>query len=231
MGLSLRDMKPAYVFDLDGTLLDSAPDLNFALNVLMARENRRDIALGEMPLLIGKGVNKLIERAFERTGDAVDTDRLAGLHRDFLEIYLPHQTDRSRLYPGVVETLETLKAEGVRLAILTNKPQESANDLVVQFGLDRFFPIVYGGDRLDWLKPDARLFEAVLNELGGEGPAVMIGDSVTDVETGRNAGVPTILVGYGYSAEPPETLGADMLVTRFADVPAAAAILLEDSSG
>ncbi len=222
-------MTPSYVFDLDGTLVDSAPDLHFAINVLMARESRREIAPEEMRFLIGAGLNKLIERAFARTGDAVDPDRLEALNQDFLAIYTVHQTDRSRLYPGVVETLERLKQEGARLAILTNKPQISAEKLIAQFELTRFFPVVFGGGRRAYLKPDARLFAEVLAGLGATGPALMIGDSITDLETGRNAGVPVVMVSYGYSAEPPQTLGADALVDRFADIPAAAERLLKSA--
>ena len=227
LGLSLPAMTQSYVFDLDGTLVDTAPDLNFAINTLLTREGRREVALEEMKFLIGNGVGKLVERAFARTGASVDPERLKALIGDYVALYQAHQAERSRLYPGVVETLEKLEADDARLAVLTNKPHESATKLIAQFGLERFFPVVFGGGKRDWLKPDARLFFEVVAELGGEGPAVMIGDSLPDVETGRNAGVPVVLVTYGYCAVPPETLGADALVDRFADIPAAVERLIK----
>ncbi|MBU1175218.1 MAG: HAD-IA family hydrolase [Alphaproteobacteria bacterium] len=219
-------MTPAYVFDLDGTLVDTAPDLCFSLNVILRREGRREMDLAEMPLLIGNGVKKLIERAFVRGGIDLAPQRLDALYADFVGIYAVYIADRSRPFAGVVETLETLTAQGARLAVLTNKPHDSAVRLLDALDLARFFPVVFGGGRREYLKPDARLFEEVVRELGG-GPAVMVGDSRPDVETARNAGAPVVLVSFGYSVEPIGTLGADIVVDRFADVPAAVERLLK----
>ncbi len=219
-------MTPAFVFDLDGTLVDTAPDLCIAINALMRREGRREIAVDEMRHLVGNGVGKLVGRAFSRTGTAADPARLDRFVADFLALYGARRDEQSRPYPGVVDTLTKLRNQGVRLAVLTNKPQQSADRLIAALDLARFFGVVLGGGRRDYLKPDARLFAEVIAGLGHTGPAVMIGDSRPDVETARNAGVPAVLVSYGYSAEPPETLGADALVDRFADVPEAARRLL-----
>ena len=215
-------MTPAYVFDLDGTLIDTAPDLCAALNELMADEGRRAIALEEMPLLIGNGVGKLVARAFERTGAPLEPQRAEAVLGHFLPIYQRRQFDTSRPYPGVIETLEKLKSAGARLAVLTNKPHEAAVNMIAGFDLGRFFPVVYGGGKRAYLKPDARLFAEVVAELGGGGPAIMVGDSRPDIETARNAGAPSVLVSYGYSSEPANALGADAIVSRFADVPDAA---------
>lgn len=222
-------MTPAYVFDLDGTLVDTAPDLCTTINEILVREGRRAVALDEMRFLIGNGVRKLVERAFIRTGAAVEPAALDTLYKDFLSVYQSHQTDQSQPYPGVVETLDLLQAEGARLAVLTNKPHESAVRMIADLGLKRFFPVVCGGGKRAYLKPDARLFAEVLAELGGKGPAVMVGDSLPDLQTARNAGVPIVLVSYGYCTVPPETLGADALVDRFADIPAAAARLMKQA--
>ncbi len=219
-------MTPAYVFDLDGTLVDTAPDLNITINALLTREGRREIALEEIPLLVGNGVKKLIERAFLRTGAPIDPARIDSLYEDFLALYDANHSSHSRPYPGVIETLTRLQKTGARLAILTNKPQVSAEELIDTLDLARFFPVVYGGGKRAFLKPDARLFAEVMTDLGGDGPAVMVGDSLPDVQTARNAGVPMVLVSYGYSAVPPETLGADALVDRFDEIPAAAERLL-----
>lgn len=214
-------MKPAYIFDLDGTLVDTAPDLCFALNQVLAREGRREMALTEMPLLIGNGVRKLIERAFERAGLELAPGRLDSLYADFVGIYADHIADRSRPFAGVVETLKTLKSGNARMAVLTNKPHASALNLLDALDLKRFFPVVLGGGQRAYLKPDARLFHEVVDALGG-GPAVMVGDSRPDIEVARNAGAPSILVSFGYSSEPIATLGADIIIDRFEDVPEAA---------
>ncbi len=218
-------MTLAYVFDLDGTLIDTAPDLHFAINEILAGEGRRAIAPEEMRLLIGNGVRKLVERAFVRTGAPIAPERHDAVTEDFLARYMAHQSERSSVFPGVVETLERLQADGTRLAVLTNKPHDSAVKLIEQFDLKRFFPVIFGGGLRDYLKPDARLFAEVLAELGTDGPAVMVGDSLPDLQTGRNAGVPVVLVSFGYCTEPPETLGADAVVDSFADIPAAATAL------
>ena len=219
-------MTPAFIFDLDGTLVDTAPDLLDALNVLMAREGRRLIDPVEMRHLVGRGAKVLIEQAFIETGDPVDPSRVDGLLEAYIAQYGAHIADSSRAYPGVVETLEKLQSEGVRMAVLTNKPHVMAEALLPALGLDRFFTVVYGAGKKPYLKPDARLFADVLSDLGGAGPAVMVGDSITDVQTARNARVPVVLVSYGYTPEPAATLGADALVDHFADVPAAAKKLL-----
>lgn len=218
-------MTLAYVFDLDGTLIDTVPDLNVAINEIMAGEGRRAVAPEEMRFLIGNGVHNLVARAFARTGAPIAAERHDAVTAGFLATYMAHQTERSRLFPGVVETLERLQAEGAPLAVLTNKPQDSAVALLEQFDLTRFFPVIFGGGKRDYLKPDPRLFAEVLAELGTEGPAVMVGDSLPDLQTGRNAGVPVVLVRFGYCTEPPETLGADALVDAFADIPKAAEAL------
>jgi len=219
-------MTISYVFDLDGTLIDTAPDLNFAINEIMAGEGRRDIPLEEMRFLIGNGIRNLVARAFARTGAPIAPERHDAVTAAYLKTYMAHQTERSHLFPGVIETLERLQAADAPLAVLTNKPHDSAVELIEQFDLTRFFPVIFGGGRRDYLKPDPRLFAEVLAELGTEGPAVMVGDSRPDLETGRNAGVPVVLVSFGYCTEPPETLGADALVDRFADIPAAVAGLV-----
>ena len=218
-------MTLAYVFDLDGTLLDTAPDLNFAINQIMVAEGRRAIPPEEMRFLIGNGIRTLVARAFARTGSPIAPERHDAVTADYLRIYMAHQTERSHLFPGVIETLERLQADGAPLAVLTNKPQDSAIQLIEQFDLKRFFPVIFGGGKRDYLKPDPRLFAEVLAELGTKGPAVMVGDSRPDLETGRNAGVPVVLVSFGYCAEPPEALGADALVDAFTDIPAAAEAL------
>jgi phosphoglycolate phosphatase len=216
---------PALVFDLDGTLVDTAPDLMATTNTLLARDGRRTVDHADMRRLVGHGARNLISEAFKLTGAAVDPARLETLYDAFLKDYESHVAAASRPYPGVVETLEALQADGVRMGVLTNKPQGPSLLLLEALGLNRFFGTVCGGGKRPWLKPDPRLFAEVVAEIGGPG-AVMVGDSITDVETARAAGAPVILLSYGYTPEPASTLGADLVLDDFRQVPAAARCLL-----
>jgi len=215
-------MTPALVFDLDGTLVDTAPDLLGALNVILAGEGRRPVNLIDLRTLVGFGARTLLAEAFKMTGGPADPARLEDLREAFIAHYRDHIADDSRPFPGVVETLEAFKAEGTRMGVLTNKPQELSDLLILKLGLGEYFGAIFGQGRKPYTKPDARIFPDVVEVLGGPGAgALMIGDSVTDVQTARNAGAPVILVPYGYTPEPASTLGADTVVDRFADIPAA----------
>ena len=219
-------MAPAYIFSLDGTLIDSAPHICSAVNEILVGDGRTSIVTADIPFLIGNGSRVLLERAFAKTGTIPEADRFEPLYRDFMGAYARHQIQQSRPYPGVGKTLEELRHSGVRLAVLTNKPQELAEQLLAQLYLTKYFAVIYGGGKHPYLKPDPRLFAEILIEIGGRGPAVMIGDSLPDVELARNAKVPSILVSYGYCVDLPESLGADAIVDSFADIPAVADKLL-----
>ncbi len=220
-------MTPALVFDLDGTLVDTAPDLLVALNFVLVREGRRPVDLIDLRTLVGFGARTLLAEAFKMTGSPADPTRLEGLRDAFIVHYRDHIADGSRPFPGVVETLEAFQAEGARMGVLTNKPHELTDLLIRKLGLAKYFGAIFGQGRRPYTKPDARIFPDVLAELGGPGAgALMIGDSVTDVLTARNAGAPVILVPYGYTPEPASTLGADAVVDGFADIPAAVRRLL-----
>jgi len=211
---------PALIFDLDGTLVDTAPDLLAATNAVLAAERRPGVDPESLRHMVGHGARALIRQAFAATGLPVPDDDLPRLVDSFIAQYRRNIAGASRPFPGVPETLAALKAEGARLGVLTNKPQELTDLLLPVVGLDRFFGAVLGAGRLSFNKPDARTFEAVVKELGGRGAgAVMIGDSATDVATARNAGVEVILVGYGYTPEPARTLGADAVVEDFREIP------------
>ncbi|MBV8977376.1 MAG: HAD-IA family hydrolase [Alphaproteobacteria bacterium] len=218
-------MSPALVFDLDGTLVDTAPDLLGALNSVLVRERRRKVDLADLRHLVGFGARSMLAEAFRMTGDDADPDRLPELIDSFIAHYRSHIAAASRLFPGVEETLAALKAGGAKLGVLTNKPQELTDLLLPALRIDRFFGAIHGAGRYGYSKPDARVFHHVVDELG-HGAALMIGDSATDVATARAAGVPVILVSYGYTPEPAHTLGADAVVDSFDAIPAAAARLL-----
>ncbi|HUO99044.1 MAG TPA: HAD-IA family hydrolase [Rhizomicrobium sp.] len=220
-------MPPAFIFDLDGTLVDTAPDLLATMNTILSREGRPTLAPAELRLLVGRGARNLIGEAFRRTGAPADAAKLDALYDAFIADYGSHVAAASRPFPGVAETLERMKADGARMAVLTNKPHGPTKMLIEQLGLGRFFGVVAGQGWRPWLKPDPRLFEAVLSGIGGRsGGAVAIGDSITDVEMARAGDVPVILMSYGYTPEPAASLGADAVLDDFREVPAAARRLL-----
>jgi phosphoglycolate phosphatase len=211
---------PALIFDLDGTLVDTAPDLLAALNAVLRRQGRRAVNRTDLGHLVGHGARAMLNEAMKMTGAPAGADALPGLIGDFLAHYRTYIAAESRPFPGVAETLAGLAADGARLGVLTNKLQELTDLLLPAVNLERYFGAVLGAGRLSFNKPDARCFAAVVEELGGTGAgAVMIGDSATDVATARNAGVPVILVSYGYTSEPAATLGADAVVDDFTQIP------------
>lgn len=215
----------AVIFDLDGTLVDSAPDLASALNHLLASERRRALALEEVIGMIGDGARVLVERAFAATGaPASDLDRLTPL---FLALYEGHTADQTLAFPGVVETLQLLASADLRLAVCSNKPEGASRELLAALDLARYFDAVIGGDSLPGVrKPDPRMLMAALELLGADPQnAAMVGDNQNDVAAARAAGVPVIVRAGGYTRVPAHALGADLVIDEFRELPAALAQL------
>jgi len=211
---------PTLIFDLDGTLVDTAPDLLGALNAVLLREGRRPVDHADLRHLVGHGARVMLEEAFKMTGAAADAARLPGLIDDYIAHYRKHIAVASRPFPGVGATLSALAEQGSMLAVLTNKPQELTDLLLDALNLTPYFRAVYGAGRMSYTKPDARIFHDVVRDSGGVEPAIMIGDSITDVQTARAAGAKVILVSYGYTPEPAHTLGADAVTDDFTQIPA-----------
>ena len=219
-------MRPAYIFDLDGTLVDTAPDLLTATNAVLAGAGRPMVDPQTLRHMVGMGARSLILQAFAATGPALDEAELPSLFDAFIAHYRANIAAASRPFPGVVETLGELQAQA-RLAVLTNKPQELTDLLLPALGLDRYFAAIHGAGRLSVAKPDAAVFHHVMEELGEPaGPAIMIGDSATDVATARAAGVPVIVVSYGYTPTPARELGGDAVTDDFREIPTLARQLL-----
>jgi len=213
---------PALIFDLDGTLVDTAPDLLGAMNAVMASEGLPLIPPETLRHMVGFGARSLMEQAMEAAGRVLTPEELSPLVDAFMAHYHDHIADSSVLFPGVAETLTALKAQGARLAVLTNKPQYLADQLLPLIGIQDFFAEVYGAGRMDYVKPDARIFHDVVRDIGGHnGGAVMIGDSITDLKTAQAAKVPSILLSYGYTPIPVRDLGADIVLDDFASLPEA----------
>ena len=214
---------PTLIFDLDGTLVDTAPDLLAAANAVLAARDRPAIDPATLHHMIGFGARSLITQAFSATGEEARAEEMPALEAIFLDHYRAHLADFSRPFPGVEETLIRLKEHGAQMAVLTNKPHALAAPLLEQLDLLRFFPIVYGAGSRGYVKPDPRIFHDVVDELSGGkghgGRGVMIGDSVTDLQTARASDVPCILMSYGYTPVPAASLGADNVLDHFAHIP------------
>lgn len=218
---SLLMNSPALLFDLDGTLVDTAPDLLAALNAVLTSEGRRTVDPQTLRHMVGFGARSLIEQAMAATGERAAPERIQELVDGFIAYYRDHIADLSRPFPEVETTLSSLRQSGARLAVLTNKPQVLTVPILEALGLSRHFGAVCGAGRYDYHKPDARVVAHVLEELGGPGAgAVMIGDSAVDVATARAAGIPVILLSYGYTPEPAQRLGADAVADSFSALPA-----------
>jgi phosphoglycolate phosphatase len=201
----------AIIFDLDGTLVDSARGLQDATNALLAEEGLRAVSLDEIKAMVGDGAAKLVERAIATTGG--DTSRLPALVSRFLTIYEANASCHTEVYPSVAATLERLKHRGLLLAVVTNKPYGATADILDSLGLRGFFSVVVGGDTLPERKPHPAPILAALDRLGvGPEAALMVGDNYHDVQAARAAGVRAFAVTYGYSHKPHAELGADRLI-------------------
>lgn len=206
----------AVVFDLDGTLVETAPDLHAVLAELLEREGLQVPPLEAVRGMIGDGARTLIRRAHEWQGIAVGADRLEALYAWFLERYTAEPARFSTPYEGVFEALRALRDCGTRLGVCTNKPQAPSERLLHAVGLAPWLEVVTGGDALPVRKPDPRHLAATLEALGtSPAEAVMVGDSANDVATARGLGVPCVLVSFGYTTIPARELGGDRVVDRF----------------
>jgi phosphoglycolate phosphatase len=210
----------AVVFDLDGTLIHSAPDLHAALNRLMAMEERRSLEISEVIRMIGDGVPKLVERGYRATGELPGRAELDEMTRRFVADYENHATDLTTLFPNVAETLKVLTENQVPMGICTNKPQAASLKVLNHFGLSSFFQAVVGGDQLPGVrKPNPRHLMAALDILNvAPKDAVMIGDSPNDIDVAINAGVTSVAVSFGYRRVPVIEMGATHIIDDFADL-------------
>ncbi len=212
----------AVVFDLDGTLIDTLPDILSALNRLMDEQSRRPITYEEGRRMVGSGTRVMIERAHAATGSVPEAGALDRLNGRFVEYYLAAPAAQSVPYGGVRETLEALSGAGLVLGVCTNKPHDISRRILAALGLDHFFAAALGGDALDVHTPDPGHLLATLEGMAMDpGGAIMVGDSEIDVQTARNAGMPVVVVEYGYTAKPPEQLGADAVIADFHGLTAA----------
>jgi phosphoglycolate phosphatase len=215
------------VFDLDGTLVDSAPDLIGTLNVILQEEGIAPLPLDEARPLIGHGARRLMERGFAAQGHPPPAEHMPGLFDRFIAHYNEHSADKTRPFPGAVQSLTELKAAGARLAVCTNKLTSLSLPILEKLDLIDFFDAVIGADLAPAAKPDPRHLTHTIQAAGGRiDRAVMVGDASTDAGAARAAKVPLVLVSFGYTEIPAAELAPDILVHHFDELKNACATLL-----
>jgi phosphoglycolate phosphatase len=219
-------LRRVLLFDLDGTLIDSAPGLTRAINILFAEVGRPPLSVAAVRRMVGDGVPVLIPRAMAAAQPPLDPAATAALLARYNEIYLAAPTADTTVYRGVPEILAGLRAQNFRMALCTNKLQKPTLKVLEAFELTRFFDAVAGGDVVPARKPDPAHLRAALAILGASPQeAVMIGDGINDVKAARGLGIPVLVLPSGYGTQPAEALGGDLLLADFAALPGALARL------
>jgi phosphoglycolate phosphatase len=224
------------IFDLDGTLVDTAPDLTASLNVVLDNNGRRQVEESNVRHMVGHGARQLILRGFALTGAMLDEREDAQRIDELVEAFLRHyQTNLSRLsrpFAGVEPMLRQLSTIGTGMAICTNKRESLSLQLLRELSLADYFGAIIGGDTLPQRKPEPEPLLEALRRLNGVGvPAVMVGDSDSDVKAARAASLPVILVSYGYTPVPAADLQADAVIDSFMKLPDAIGVCLDMSVG
>ncbi|WP_135209863.1 phosphoglycolate phosphatase [Vitreimonas flagellata] len=215
------------VFDLDGTLVDSAPDLVRALNATLDLEGLPHTKLENVRRMVGRGARAMIERAAEFHGVTFGPERLDQLWAAFIEIYRADIATDSRPYPGILEALGQLANMGAKLSVCTNKRTELSNQLLDALDLSKWFSAVIGADAVTDKKPHPEHYRAAVERAGGTvRRSVMIGDTSIDVGAARAAGAPVIIVSFGYCDADADKLGADVVLDRYSELTPACRRLL-----
>jgi phosphoglycolate phosphatase len=217
---------PLVVFDLDGTLADTAPDLIATLNVILGREGLPPVPVEGANELIGAGARALVERGFEAGQRELAPAKSDALYRDFLAYYAENLCNESRLFPGVVEALDTLAAQGFRFAVCTNKIEAHSRRLLDALGVSTRFAAICGRDTFAYFKPDPRHLTLTIEQAGGD-PArsIMVGDSITDIATAKAAAIPVVGVTFGYTDRPVRELEPDVAIDAYEELPGAVAAI------
>ncbi len=207
---------PLVIFDLDGTLVDTAPDLMASLNHVLESQALAPVEYKDINFLVGQGALAMIERAYALHDTPLDKGELPALFDRFIAHYLAEMPGKSGPFPGVVEALSRLKEAGFSLAVCTNKFEAAARALLDALELTPWFDAISGGDTFSVKKPHGAHVLGTIGLAGGQFPhAVMIGDSINDIKAAANAGIPSIAVPFGYSDVPVETLNPSHIIDHF----------------
>ena len=222
---------PTVIFDLDGTLVDTAPDLVAALNFIFGREGLPPVPYDAARNMVGRGARSMIERGLAEHGRKLAAGELNRLVEDFIGHYAEHIADRSRPFPGLEATLDELAANGYRFAVCTNKLEGLSRRLLDALGLSSRFVAICGADTFGIQKPNPELLRRTIARAAGDtGRAVMVGDSDIDIATARAAGVPVVGVDYGYTETPVAELSPDRVISALSELPQAVFALLPTGS-
>jgi len=209
----------AVIFDLDGTLVDSIPDVTASVNFALKQFGSGQISQTDTRDLVGLGARPLIVGAMERTGLPLSDHQADAILQMFLDRYKINPATLSRLYDGVTDTLDVFKKAGIKMAICTNKPAATTHPVLEAFDLSDYFSSIRCGDSVPHKKPDARHVRLCLDDLGvDEAASVFVGDSETDIKAAQNARLPSVCVTYGYCHQAYDTLGATALIDDFTDL-------------
>jgi len=215
------------VFDLDGTLVDTAPDLINALNFVLDREGLSPVPLHSARNMIGAGARRLIERGLELEGRSVGLEDITRLTADFIDYYAAHIADVSRPFEGLESALDDLQALGYRFAVCTNKLEWLSKLLLDQLGLSSRFSAICGADTFGISKPDPAILQQTIVRAGGHlSSTIMVGDAGPDIGVARRAGIPVIGVEFGYTDVPIADLKPDRLINHMSELPAAVQSLM-----
>lgn len=213
---------PIIVFDLDGTLIDTAPDLIGTLNAVFAREGLPPVPYDQARALIGGGAKVMIARGLEAEGRTASPAQLDKLFADFIEHYSAHIADKSKPFPGLEDALDQLAKDGFTLAVCTNKLEGLSVKLLNALGLAKRFVKICGQDTFGVQKPDPEMLRKTIAAAGGDvRRAIMVGDSETDISTAQRANIPVIAVDFGYTTRPVAEFRPDRVISHFNNLRAA----------
>lgn len=216
---SSDSIPPILVFDLDGTLAETAPDLVATLNMLLTREGFPAVPYETARSMVGGGARALIERGLAHCGGSLPAARIDEMFEEYLSYYDAHIADATTLFPGVSAALDRFDAAGWRFAVCTNKIEYSAVLLLEALGIAGRFKAICGKNSFSMSKPDGRALLMTIEKAGGRSDrAIMVGDSKTDIETAQNAKIPVVAVDFGYTEMPVEAYEPDRVISHFDDL-------------
>jgi len=204
------------IFDLDGTLVHTAPDLLRATNHVLTGQGRRAVELDDIIETVSFGAKEMIKRGFELTGDPIDLPQLEVLFLRFIDFYIANIAVDSKPFDGCLDLLEKCQARGMKLGVCTNKMETLAVKLLAELDMLKYFSAIIGQDTINIPKPDPAPYREAVSRVGGNiHKSIMVGDSKVDIQTAKAANVPVIALTFGYSYKPVETLGADYVVGHY----------------